>query len=281
MGHDQSAQQLDTSDKSGTPPPNYYVNPLTVTFGTVFGCSILKKTLRAYSIPLDNKKMRVLFISDTHIGAVMPCANAIELFCNELSQIVNDEQITMICHLGDLINSSIPNGQNPMKEVLLKMSKLKIPVYFIGGNHDRNFMQLLDWQKNEYVNPLFNINAILFEIPSQKEGQEPTKYYFGHDLENNYRVTDKFAVLFVNWLKDGFSKDIAPTDWLINGHSHVAALCPSTRIGCIGQFSPEINEFAYGILEIDKGNACFCNNNKTSRVANPKIKFGMNQREQF
>lgn len=281
MGHKQSIQQLDMPNSSGRSPQNDYINPLTLTFGTAFGCSLIKKTLRPYSIPLDDKKMRVLLISDTHIGAVMPCADSIQLFYNELSQIVKDEQITMICHLGDLINNSISNGQNPMKEVLLKMSELQIPVYFIGGNHDRNFMQLLDWSKNDYVNPLFNKNAILFEIPSHKEGQEPTKYYFGHDLENNYRVTDKFAVLFVNWLKDGFSKDIAPNDWLIIGHSHVATLCPSTRIGCIGQFSPEINEFAYGIFEIDQGNACFYNSNKTSKIVNPEFKFGMNQREQF
>lgn len=273
MGHNHS--------QTSNPEPQMSFDITKFDFGNIFSCSLVNTALKPFAVPIANTKMRILFVSDTHMGKAIPFEQSLEIFYNELSQLVQDEQITMICHLGDLIDSSVENATTRAKEAFLKLTDLHIPLYFIGGNHDRFTLELLNLGDNEYITPLREENAILFEIPSKTEGEPAMKFYFAHDLQNNYRVVDKVAVLYVNWLKEGFADSIAPTDWLITGHTHVSTICPLTRIGCVGQFSPEMNSFAYGVLEIDQGNATFCNKIQTSKIGNPKLKFGTIRREVF
>ena len=125
------------------------------TFGQIFQCQLVNNTVTSFKIPFDgNGKLRVLLISDTHIGAVKNLDVAIQMFIDELQKIIEDEKIDMICHLGDLVDGTLLQGTFVLNNVLKKLSELKKPVYVIGGNHDRDFLNALNWQKDPYVTPL-------------------------------------------------------------------------------------------------------------------------------
>lgn len=225
---------------------------MNLDFGQVFQCQLVNSVVTPYIIPLKKEKMRILLISDTHLGATMDPNRAISMLCNEISELCNTEQITMICHLGDLVDGTAIEGTKILNEVLTRITELKIPFYVLGGNHDRDFFTGLQWKKNPYVTPLKE-NAIVFELPKTNPKEDPQKIFLAHDLLNNYRVRDQFAYSFIAWIKDGCKKYIKPTDWLITGHTHTSLISYPSRIACVGQFSPEINTFGYAILEFENG----------------------------
>lgn len=225
---------------------------MNLNFGQVFQCTLVNDIVNPYVIPLSKTPMRILLVSDTHLGATVDPNRAISMLYNELSELVKTEKVTMICHLGDLVDGTMIEGTKVLSNVLTKMTELKVPFYVIGGNHDRDFFTTLQWKKNQYVTPLKE-NAILFELPKTNPKEEPQKIYLAHDLLNNYRVRDQFAFSFIAWIKDGCKKYIKPTDWLITGHTHTSLISYPTRIACVGQFSPEINVFGYAILEFVDG----------------------------
>lgn len=229
---------------------------LNLNFGQVFQCPLVNTTVNAYKIPLSESTKRILLVSDTHLGATIPAEQAITLFSNELSTIIKKEGITMICHLGDLVDGTFTEnmGTKVLNDVLTKVSELQIPFYVFGGNHDRDFFTPLKFPKNPFVTPLKE-NAVVFELPPRGK-EEPQKIFLAHDLLNNYRVRDQYAYSFVSWIKQGCKQYIKPTDWLLTGHTHTSLISYPSRLGCVGQFSPEINVFGYAVLEIDQRDVC-------------------------
>lgn len=214
-----------------------------IDFGQMFKAPLVNTTVTTFQLPIGSGPAKILLVSDTHLGGSerVPMAKAINDFIAALKDVVNAEGgITHICHLGDLVDGRIPNGHVQLKEVLGKMAEFNMPVYAIGGNHDREFFDDLSWPGDPNVTPIKEL-AMLIEYNGQK-------IYLAHDLANNYRVRD-LARSFNSWLKRGCK--LRPEDWLVTGHCHVGLICGSSKVSCVGQFSPEINQFGYSILELN------------------------------
>lgn len=175
-----------------------------------------------------------------------------------MKNIIKKENPAMIFHLGDLVNGTFPDGSKLLLDVLTKLDTLEIPIYFIPGNHDREYLNGLmpKWKQLKFITPLQN-NSIQVSIPSGKDHPKQTNIFFAHDLNNNYRVRDQYALSFVNWIKGG-SNLIKPEDWLIIGHTHCQLISFASKAMCVGQFSPEINIFGYSIIDIDDSDFALC-----------------------
>ncbi|OHT07663.1 Ser/Thr protein phosphatase [Tritrichomonas foetus] len=237
-------------------------------FGQIFQCPLVNTTVTSFKVPFDPKnKLRVLLISDTHLGALIDTNKAIQLFFDELSALIKAEGINMICHLGDLVDGTLNNGSFVLQTVLKKLSELRIPVYVIGGNHDRDFFNGINWkQEIPNVYPLKE-NSIVFELPKVGAKGEPQRLFLAHDLLNNYRVRDQFAFCFVAWIKDACKKFIKPTDWLITGHTHTSLISFASRLACVGQYSPEINVFGYTLLDFENGDVSIATKLQPNKIA--------------
>lgn len=228
------------------------------TFGQVFQCPLVNTTVSVYNIPDVQAQMKILLISDTHIGATMDVEKATTLFIDCLREVISQEGITHICHLGDLVDGTLMDGKYVLPRVLKRLSEFELPVYAIGGNHDREFFAGMSWEGDAFVVPSKQL-AMLVEYNG-------TKVYLAHDLANNYRVRDAFAYSFVSWIKDGCKKTIRPEDWLVTGHTHTGLLSHAARISCVGQFSPEIKSFGYGVLEVGPDGILISNKYMTGRA---------------
>ena len=214
-----------------------------LSFGQIFQCPLVNTTVTSFSLPIDTTKVsRILLLSDTHLGADRQLKQGLESYMAALQELCTAENPTHICHLGDLIDGTVPNGSAVLGIVLKRMSSLKIPTWAIGGNHDREFFASLKMEKDPYVTPLSHFAMCI--------DKSPERVFLAHDIGNNYRVRDQFAYSFVTWVKDGCSKQITPNDWLVIGHTHTGLVSPTSRVACVGQFSPPIGAFGYAILEI-------------------------------
>lgn len=217
-------------------------------FGTIFGVPLVYDRVTSYQyVPPSDRPMKAVLISDCHIGAQLQTDIAVKLFIDTLNALVSNEDPTVVFILGDLIDGT--QSEALLKVVLTELEKLPVPVYAIGGNHDREFFSLINWPKNSNVK-IFQELAI--QITAQRAGKPDIKAFLAHDLLNNYRVRDPHAYFFVSWIKDGCKQYIKPDDWLITGHTHCGFLSNASRIACIGQFSPEIKAFGYATLQFNQ-----------------------------
>jgi hypothetical protein len=81
-------------------------------------------------------------------------------------------------------------------------------------------------------------------------GENPPKVFLGHEMGHPYQIRDDRVIPFVEWVKEGYADVFKPQDWLFVGHCHKAALSVPSRVGCVGQFSPEEPARGYGVLTI-------------------------------
>jgi len=217
------------------------------TFGEIFGAIAINTRADPFHIEMDmSVAHRILLISDCHIGARLPLEDAQNLFLQKISDIISKESITDLFVLGDMVDSSVKNGTPVLISLLSRMIRLEIPITIIGGNHDRDFLKSIADKPEKRLKIVKN-PSMLISIP-QPQFSHPLRVYLTHELGNNYRVRDVFAFSFYEWIKT--SCNIPECDWLIGGHAHTGMISHSKRFACIGQFSPEIKNIGYSILEI-------------------------------
>ena len=197
-------------------------------------------------ISLDmNDRYKFLLISDCHTFE-----KDLHFWFDELKKVIEKENPTNLIILGDLIDGSVANGVSIMAQAFSLLKSLPFQIYVIGGNHDRELVSHIKWPEKGNIH-LIDTWSILFQIP-QPSVNHPLRIFLAHDLGNNYRVRDKIAFQFFQWIKGG-SKGIKNPDWLICGHAHTSIVSRDSKIVCIGQFSPRIERRAYTILSIDQG----------------------------
>ena len=219
-------------------------------FGDLYQCPFVNITLTETPIPII-PKMKILLISDTHLGSEIDFNLALEKFISELKNLVEVVKPTHIFHLGDLVDGTFTPtaGGFNLSTALNKLNELAIPIYVIGGNHDRLYASQVNFSNTQYIT-LSQKYSLSLTIPPQSNSNKPTKIYFAHDLGNNYKARYPASKPFVRWIKAGCR--ISKRDWLICGHTHESFLVKDECFSCIGQFSPECNNSCYGIIEIDK-----------------------------
>lgn len=215
----------------------------------IFG-DIINSRVSVTKIPTIDVNMKILVISDTHIGTEGNPSEAIPKFMASLREVIAKENPTHIFHLGDLISGyfEAKKGGEWVRTALTEMATLGLPVYAIGGNHDREYYKALEWpDKPSHMHPISLSNALLVETHTGK------KLYFAHDLENNLRIRDQLVYPFLCWIKKACRATIKPNDWLLTGHVHTAMLSMSAKVGAVGQFAPSLRAYQYTIIEPGTG----------------------------
>jgi calcineurin-like phosphoesterase family protein len=189
---------------------------------------------------------RILLVSDTHLCHFGLRPTTISSFLSELKTLVKHESVTHIFHLGDLVDARAGiAGPRVLKAIFDAMEKWKIPTWMLAGNHDRPFFEQLPRSRRKYVHVSID-DALLLTLP----GPAPRKIFLAHYIGQLYHVRGKDVMPYLEWLKAGFQEVFTADDWLITGHCHTVTLSPDSRVGCVGQFSPEAGARAYGVLSI-------------------------------
>lgn len=224
----------------------FYMIP---SFGTIFDVPLLNSKVTSFKYtPEDGVPMKAAIISDCHLGAHAPFLVALNLFVDAINTMIEREEPTVIFILGNLVNGT--QSEVELKIVLEFLDTLEVPVYAIGGNHDREYFSKVRWDDESQV---VIVKELAIEISAPEKGKPNVNIFLIHDLLNNYRVRDEHAYFYVKWLKEGYPDYIKPEDWLIAGHTHFTLVSPSNKFACVGQFSPEIKSFMYAILTTEGG----------------------------
>jgi predicted phosphodiesterase len=224
--------------------------PRGPAFGEQFRCTpVLPYTpINPVVIPFSGSPMRVLLVSDSHIGASADAHQSIAQYLAVLSTLIQSERPTHLVHLGDMIHGplSLDVGAGLVSEVVTGLDLLRIPTWIIGGNHDREFVAAAAWPETEFVHRVTEL-AMVINLPGKNP---PERVFLSHDMGNNYKVWDESTYSYLAWVKEAFKTWIKPTDWLVTGHCRTMFLSFDSRLGCVGQFAPEIKAYGYTMLEI-------------------------------
>lgn len=113
-------------------PKTLGISALTFTFLISFYGILnswnMQVTHQEITIKGLNKEVRAMHLSDIHIGHFRG-----KNFLKKIVEKTNKENLDVVFITGDLFDGRI----NLTKEELLPLTQLKVPVYFIEGNHDR------------------------------------------------------------------------------------------------------------------------------------------------
>jgi predicted phosphodiesterase len=218
----------------------------------LFNLPLRNASVRPVSIPVDRSlPMRVLVVSDTHIGRSDPSdpePSKVQ-YLAELEDLVRFEHATHLLHLGDLVDNTAENGLVHLVDCLRRFEALGIPVYTIHGNHDLIFYCLVQWPESPTLH-LTDESALLLDIPAAPGKDDATRIFLAHDLENSFKIRDQFAFMFAFWMKEAFQETIKPDDWLLLGHTHTQCLSAECKVGCVGQYAPAENAWTYTVIDI-------------------------------
>jgi predicted MPP superfamily phosphohydrolase len=101
---------------------------LLVSAAGIFNSRNTKITQHEFKIQGLSKEIRAMHLSDIHIGHFRG-----KNFLNKIVEKTNKENVDVVFITGDLFDGKI----NLTKKELLPLTRLKMPVYFVEGNHDR------------------------------------------------------------------------------------------------------------------------------------------------
>ncbi len=117
----------------------------------------IKMTRIEVPLPGLQKEVRAVHLSDIHIGHFRG-----ENFLQKILDLSMEQQPEMIFITGDLFDGRI----NLSEEVLEPMKKLRVPVYFVEGNHDgyTGVDRIKDYLRKQGVHVLENETEMLGEL---------------------------------------------------------------------------------------------------------------------
>ena len=109
--------------------------------------------------------MKILHLSDLHIGKRVNEQSMIEdqaYILDEILRITNDKAPNAIVIAGDIYDKSVPSAEavSLFDDFIVKLSKTRIPVLIISGNHDSAerlaFASELIERAGIYISPVYN-----------------------------------------------------------------------------------------------------------------------------
>lgn len=114
------------------PLPGWVVASLGAALALYGFAHARKIQVKRYAIPFLNEPLRIVLISDVHLGAV-----GSEERLPRLIEAINRQEPDLVCIAGDLIDNCYEALRNPTKAAaLLRSIKSRFGVYACLGNHD-------------------------------------------------------------------------------------------------------------------------------------------------
>lgn len=133
--------------------PNVYIHALclfAISLGNYFArkVKVLKQTITMDSLPSELDGLRIVQISDLHIGPTIG-----EKFVTKVVEIINTLDADVICLTGDIGDG--PVSMYKGSAAPLAFLKSKFGVFYVPGNHEYY------WNANEWMNLMNNLKAIV------------------------------------------------------------------------------------------------------------------------
>lgn len=205
-------------------------------------------TATIYDIPstIANNICGVV-ITDQHFGRYMQFKKSFPVFKSKLEALLDKTHATCLFMLGDTIDYHSRNWEESTKEVFNYLENLKIPVFLIGGNHDKERLLSLNY---DFSKNLIFVNDTFIRVKhSNYNGENYSGILMGHDLGNDFQVDPPDAPIYVKWMRDVFTKYFNKGEMMLLGHTHQnISICQSESYS-IKQFSPDFQSYQYALIE--------------------------------
>ncbi|KAK8872033.1 hypothetical protein M9Y10_007790 [Tritrichomonas musculus] len=227
-----------------------YQNPLPFDLKT--------NTATFYDVPNKLKSNFIgLIISDQHFGRYNEMSSSLNAFKTKLEEKLKETHATCLFMLGDTFDYYLDNYKESVVSVFQYLETLTIPVFLLGGNHDKERLLKINYNFNK--NLKFVKETFIHLQHPNPNGENFTGILMGHDLGNDFQVDPDDAPIYVKWMKDVFDRYFSPGEMMLLGHTHQNIFLNECNAYSIKQFSPEFDSFAYAIIK-DEGNrydVCF------------------------
>lgn len=216
--------------------------------------SLINKVATAYHIPKNIVNgMRALIVSDAHFDKTLTLSRTLPKYIKSLSSIIIREKLNTVFVLGDLIQNDDDISLEKLNSIVTAFELLPVPVYIIGGNHERSLLWELKYNKQgSNVRIVYDL-CICLEYPTHPPPRTPPRVFLAHDLKNNFQLQPEDGEEFVAALKKGFVDLIHHEDYLIVGHTHKTINNEEDRYASVGAYSEDLHRTSYAMLFTDNG----------------------------
>lgn len=218
----------------------YQENPLPFELKT--------NTATIYSIPNElTQNFLGLVITDQHLGKFISFNSGFPKFKSKLDSLLSQTKATCLFMLGDTIDYRCRDYSSAFNTVFNYLETLQIPVFLLGGNHDKERIQKLHYKFDK--NLKFIEDTFIRVSHPSPNGEKYSAIIMGHDLGNNFQVDPCDAPTYVKWMGDVFNKYFKPSEMMLLGHTHQNISIPENESYSIMQFSPDFRSFQYAIIK--------------------------------
>lgn len=200
-----------------------------------------------YSIPRDIiEGMIALVITDLHFNKHKDLSQSIPHTLKEILALIKKHNANVLFVLGDVIQGSNKKGSLLVPIVCHAFEQLPIPVYLIGGNHDRGYYRSAKYDCSKSNLKIIHDKMMLLEHPNPEPGLRK-RVFLAHEMGNNRKLTDSQIPIFLKALKDTFTV-IRPDDYLLTGHTHATKILESENLASVLNYSYDLKSDGYALI---------------------------------
>lgn len=209
------------------------------------------------------EEIRAMHLSDIHIGHFRG-----NNFLEKIVEKTNKENVDVVFITGDLFDGKI----NLTKEELLPLTKLKAPVYFVEGNHDRytGIETIKQYLKEINIHVLENEIAILgkLQIIGLNHMRADSETFDMHAAGNHATIKSTLEKLSIDKNKPTILLHHSPdgikyanqfgVDLYLAGHTHAGQLFPIKYIAnLIFDYNKGLHDFKGTKIFVSQGTGTF------------------------
>lgn len=222
------------------------------------------------------KKLRIVQISDSHIGATFN-GNGFKKHIEKINKVKPD----IVVITGDFVDDDTKKKDMLISTKALRKLKTKYGVYFVYGNHDKGYFGRRDFSKKDLEKELVKNNVTILE--DEYKLINNTVYILGRK-DKSRQVRKDIYTLTKNLDKSKYIIDLnhQPNDYdnesksnidlVLSGHTHGGQLLPITLF--VGKSN--FNDRKYGLEK--RGNTTFVVN---SGISNWAIDFKTGTKSEY
>ncbi|EAY22178.1 Ser/Thr protein phosphatase, putative [Trichomonas vaginalis G3] len=216
--------------------------------------TLINKVATAFHVPKNVVTgMRALIVSDAHFDKTLTLSRTLPKYIKSLSSIIIRDKLNTVFVLGDMIQNDDDITMEKLQSIITAFELLPVPVYIIGGNHERSLLWDLKYNKQgSNVTIVYDL-CICLTYPTQPPSRTPPRVFLAHDLKNNFQLQPEEGESFVATLKKEFVDLIHHEDYLVTGHTHKTINNEEERYASVGAYSEDLHRSSYAMLFAENG----------------------------
>lgn len=182
---------------------------------------------------LGRERLRVAVVADSHLGVTQFG----DTFAREMQRLATEDPDLMVV-VGDFVDDDTP--RKDMLAASDALGALKMPVYFVYGNHDKGYFSYRNFSTSELRAALERNNVIILE--DETALIEDSFYIIGRqDRSARGRLpmstltagldASKYMIVLDHQPNDYANEAAAGVDLVLSGHTHGGHIWPAGQIG--------------------------------------------------